>query len=107
MNKVEVHIDPSRKVKNLSYIEQQMVEIARIFFIEKSEIIILDEPTSPLAAHEVEILFNYVRSMRDRGVSFIYISHYLDEIFRICDRVIILRDGVIVVRKRGRIHHYR
>jgi ABC-type sugar transport system ATPase subunit len=96
LEKVELNIDPFKKVNELSYVEQQMLEIARVFFVERVEIIILDEPTGPLAIHEVDILFNFVKSMRKKGVSFIYISHYLDEIFKICDRVTTLRDGRVV-----------
>ena len=96
LDKVELDINPFMKVSELSYIEQQMLEIARVFFVERVEVIILDEPTGPLAIHEVDILFDFIRSLQAKGVSFIYISHYLDEIFKICDRVTTLRDGKVV-----------
>ena len=60
LEKVELKINPFKKVSDLSYIEQQMLEIARVFFVERVEVIILDEPTGPLAIHEVGILFGDV-----------------------------------------------
>jgi ABC-type sugar transport system ATPase subunit len=96
LEKVDLNIDPLRKVSTLSYIEQQMIEIAKGFFVEKAEILILDEPTSPLVIHEIKILFNLIETLKKKGLSFIYISHYLDEVFKICDRVTVLRDGQVV-----------
>ncbi len=85
-------IDVRRKMENVSVAERQMIEIARALFADAS-VIILDEPTAPLPKHEVRMLFEFVRRQRERGASFIYISHYLEEVFALSDRVTVLRNG--------------
>lgn len=85
-------IDVRRKMENVSVAERQMIEIARALFADAS-VIILDEPTAPLPKHEVQMLFEFVRRQRARGASFIYISHYLEEVFALSDRVTVLRNG--------------
>src|SRR5215831_8963186 len=85
-------IDPRRPVADLSLAERQLIEIARAVAFE-SRLIIMDEPTAPLSDHDAEALFRSMRLLRARGVSFIYISHRLKEIFEIADRVSVLRDG--------------
>ena len=85
-------IDPRRPVADLSLAERQLVEIGRAVAFE-SRLIIMDEPTAPLSDHDAELLFRSIRLLRARGVSFIYISHRLKEIFEIADRVSVLRDG--------------
>ena len=79
-------------VRSLSVGQQQVVEIAKAMSF-RPEIVILDEPTSALAQHEVESLFTIVRRLRDRGVTVIYISHRLQELYQIADTVTVLRDG--------------
>jgi ABC-type sugar transport system ATPase subunit len=93
--RVGLEIDPKRRVEGLSVAEQQMIEIANAMFAE-ARVIILDEATAPLPKNEVEMLFSFVRRQRDRGVAFIYISHYLEEVFELCDTVTVLRDGQLV-----------
>lgn len=88
-------IDPDEIVGNLTVAHQQVVEICKALSRECS-ILILDEPTAVLTNHETEKLFKLVRQLRDRGVCIIYISHRLDEIFSLCDRVTILKDGATV-----------
>jgi ABC-type sugar transport system ATPase subunit len=88
-------IDVSRKMEGLSVAERQMIEIARALFAEAS-VVILDEPTAPLPKHEVELLFAFVRRQREAGASFIYISHYLEEVFAIADRVTVLRNAQVI-----------
>ena len=85
-------IDPRRPVSDLSLAEKQLVEIARAVAFE-SRLIIMDEPTAPLAEHDATALFRSIRLLRARGVGLIYISHRLKEIFEIADRVSVLRDG--------------
>ena len=85
-------IDVRRPVAELSLAERQLVEIARAVAFQ-GRLIIMDEPTAPLAGHEAEALFRSIRTLRARGVSVIYISHRLEEIFGIADRVTVLRDG--------------
>jgi ABC-type sugar transport system ATPase subunit len=85
-------IDVTRKIEGLSVAERQVIEIAKALFAD-ARVIILDEATAPLPKSEVELLFGFVRRQRDRGVAFIYISHYLEEIFELCDTVTVMRDG--------------
>jgi rhamnose transport system ATP-binding protein len=86
------HIAPERLVATLSMPEQQIVEIAKAIGAE-ARILILDEPTASLESHEVESLFRVIAGLRGRGVGIVYISHRLEEISSIADRVTVLRDG--------------
>ena len=87
---------PSNKiVSELSVAHQQVVEICKALAREAS-VLILDEPTSVLASGEVEQLFKLLRNLRDKGVAIIYISHRLEEIFRLCDRITVMKDGQCV-----------
>jgi len=90
-----LEIDVRRRMEAVSVAERQMIEIARALFADAS-VIILDEPTAPLPKHEVQVLFEFVRRQRERGASFIYISHYLEEVFELSDRVTVLRNGQLV-----------
>lgn len=92
-------VNPDELVENLSLSQKQMVEVAKALSIDAS-IIIMDEPTSSLTSSEVETLFSIVEKLRHRGVAIVFVSHRLDEVFRICDRVHILRDG----RDTGTFH---
>ncbi|MGM0562538.1 MAG: sugar ABC transporter ATP-binding protein [Pseudomonadota bacterium] len=89
---LDFHIDPKALVSTLSRAEQQMVEIAKAFHGQLS-ILILDEPTASLTDREVDHLFKVVEQMKARGVGVIYISHRMQELKRIADRVTVLRDG--------------
>jgi galactofuranose transport system ATP-binding protein len=71
---------------------QQLVAIARAVSLE-AKLVIMDEPTSSLDDREVEVLFGVIRELRSRGTSVLYVSHFLDELFAICDRVTVMRDG--------------
>lgn len=97
--KVNLDIDPKGKMGTLSYVDQQMVVITRMLFAEKADVILLDEPTAPLVEREINLLFDFIESLKEEGYSFIYISHFLNEVFRICDRATILRDGKVVFTK--------
>lgn len=88
-------INPEAPVSVLSPAMMQIVEIAKATMLDL-KILILDEPTAPLTQKETEILFRIIRELKKKGVSFIYISHRLEEIFEICDRAVILRDGELV-----------
>ena len=92
LKRVGADIDPSLEVRQLSMPEQQLVEIARAVGTG-ARILILDEPTASLTKKEVELLYAVIRDLRSRGVGMIYISHRLEEIFAIADRVTVLRDG--------------
>ncbi len=87
-----VEIDPSAQVRMLSPAQKQLVEIAKAIS-RNARILIMDEPTAPLSASEVETLFEIVAKLKKTGVTVIYISHRLDELFRISDRVTVMRDG--------------
>jgi len=85
-------LDPDHKVRGLSVGVMQMVEIAKALARE-AEVILMDEPTSALSAHETDLLFDVVRDLTGHGVAVVYTSHKMAEIFRIADRVSVLRDG--------------
>ncbi len=87
--------DPTTRVQDLSRTEKSLVAIARALAVE-ADVLVLDEPTASLPADEVERMFLVLRDLRKRGVGMIYVSHRLDEIFRIADRVAVLRDGRLV-----------
>ena len=90
-----VKLDLKQKARTLSIAQQQMVEIARAFSIH-ARILIMDEPTSSLTLHEVDDLFRLVRRLRAEGTAIIFISHRLEELFVLADRVTVLRDGSYV-----------
>ena len=92
------HLDPATPVERLSTAEKQLVEIARAFTREV-KILVLDEPTSALSDKETEDLFKLIRSFKQKGVSIIYISHRLNEIFEVADSVMVMRDGRNVARR--------
>ena len=87
-----IEININKKIKNLTIGKQQMVEIAKAIS-QDAEIIAMDEPTSSLSQQEVKILFDLIQDLKNDGIGIIYISHHLEEIFEICDRVTVLRDG--------------
>ena len=90
--------DPSTRVSSLTRTEKSLVAIARALAVE-ADVLVLDEPTASLPADEVERLFDAIRPLKARGVGMIYVSHRLDEIFKIADRVAVLRDGKLVGQK--------
>src|SRR5439155_8539416 len=85
-------IDPRAKVGTLGIGQQQLVEIAKALS-QDAKILVLDEPTAALSESEVETLFGILEKLRARGVGMIYISHKLDEVFKMSDRITVLRDG--------------
>ena len=89
---MQIKIDPREKIKNLSVAYCQLIEIAKALQ-EKARIVIFDEPTAPLTDNEIEILFGIIRRLRDEGMTIIYISHRMDEIEALTDRVTVMRDG--------------
>lgn len=89
---LHIKIDPKALMKNLTVGYQQMVEIAKAIQ-QNAKILIMDEPSAPLTSAEVESMFEVVERLRKEGVSIIYISHRLEEIYRLSDRIVVLRDG--------------
>lgn len=94
----DVRIDPRTKVHNLSVGEQQLVEIAKAL-LNRSRVIVMDEPTAALSLHEAERLYEIVRALKVSGCSIVYVSHRMEEIFRLSDRVTVLRDGRYVATR--------
>ncbi len=93
--KFEVDIDPQTLVRDLSPAQQQIVEIVKAIS-KNARVLIMDEPTAPLTMKEVELLFKIIEKIKNNGVTILYVSHRLDEIFEIADRVTVLRDGCFI-----------
>ncbi len=98
LDKLGVNIAPGEVMSNLSVGQQQMIEIAKALMVD-AKVIIMDEPTAALTQSETEVLFKVVKSLREKGVSIVYISHRMEEIFELCDRITILRDGSYIATK--------
>lgn len=99
LDKLGVHIDPGQRMNELSVGQQQMIEIAKALMVD-AQVIIMDEPTAALTQSETEVLFEVVNSLRKKGVSIVYISHRMEEIFELCDRITVLRDGSYIGTKK-------
>lgn len=95
LDRFKVRLDPAAEVRSLGVGQKQLVEIVKAL-AKDSKILILDEPTAALAEHEVVILLDILRDLRSRGMACIYISHKLDEVFAVADRITVLRDGASV-----------
>ena len=91
----QVSIDPKQKMKNLKVSDQQIVEIVKAIS-NNSKIVIFDEPTASLTELESEQLFKIIKDLKNHGITMLYISHRMEEIFQNCDRVTILKDGLLV-----------
>ena len=94
-----IKVDPQKKISELNVANMQLVELARALSYN-SEVIIMDEPTSSLTESEIQLLYRKIRDVSARGVSVVFISHKLEEIFEICDRVTVLRDGQYICTKQ-------
>ena len=99
LDSLGVSIKPNQVMEQLSIGQQQMVEIAKALMVD-AKVIIMDEPTAALTQSETEVLFKVARQLREQGVSIIYISHRMEEIFELCDRVTVLRDGQYIGTKK-------
>lgn len=95
LHKLGLELDVHERVEGLGVVEQTMLAIAKALF-SNAKLIILDEPTAALSRVDIDRLFGFVRSLKKMGVAFIYISHHLEEVFEICDRVTVLRNGQLV-----------
>lgn len=98
LNRLGIDIDPDVEAGTLSVGQQQMIEIARAV-AANTEVLIMDEPTAALTDREIHALFQVINSLREQGVGIVYISHRMDEIFEICDRISVLRDGQFIGTK--------
>ena len=95
LERVGLDVDPSRRAGSLPVAAQQRVEIAKALAID-AKVVIMDEPTATLTEREIEDLFEVIKDLTDHGIAVLYISHRLDEITRIADRVTVMRDGQVV-----------
>ncbi len=95
LNKLDLPIDPQCLASSLGVGQQQIVEIARALSTD-AKIIIMDEPTSAISEHEIDVFFGLIKNLKRRGVTIVYISHKLDELFRIGDHVTVMRDGQVI-----------
>lgn len=104
LDRIKVRVDPRKRVSELGVAQRQMVEIAKALSLE-ARVLIMDEPTASLSGQEVERLFEIIRGLREDDVGIIFISHHLDEVTDIGDRVTVLRDGEFVGRVPARTEH--
>ncbi|MGA1238276.1 MAG: sugar ABC transporter ATP-binding protein [Limisphaerales bacterium] len=95
LSRIGLNLDPETRCRTLTVAQQQKVEIAKALSVQ-ARILVMDEPSAALTTQEVENLFKLIRDLKDQGLGIIYISHRLDEIFAVADRVMILRDGTSV-----------
>jgi rhamnose transport system ATP-binding protein len=95
-DELDVQFDVGAPVRGLSMADQQLIEIAKSLSVD-ARVLILDEPTASLSAHEVGRLFTIVRRLRSRGTAILFVSHRLDEVFELCDRATVFRDGRHVI----------
>ena len=98
MDRMGVNIPIDAVMSDLSVGQQQMVEICKALMVD-AKVLIMDEPTAALTQSETEVLFEVMNSLRSKGVSIVYISHRMEEIFELCDRITILRDGQYIDTK--------
>ncbi len=92
LEKLGLDLDVRKNVEGISVAEQTMLAIAQALF-RRAKLIILDEPTASLPRADIDRLFTLIRSLKSQGVAIVFISHHLEEVFEICDRVTVLRDG--------------
>ncbi|RCX14822.1 monosaccharide ABC transporter ATP-binding protein (CUT2 family) [Anaerobacterium chartisolvens] len=95
LESLNLNIDPETKIQDLTVAKQQMVEIAKALSF-KSEVLIMDEPTAALTESEIESLFKFIKQLKAQGVGIVYISHRLEELLKITDRITTMRDGQYV-----------
>lgn len=95
---IGINVDLNAKMKTMPVAQRQMVEIAKAVSYN-AKVIVLDEPTSSLTDNEVNKLFSIMKNLKQKGISFVYISHKMDEVFDCCDQVAVLRDGQMIMSK--------
>ncbi|MCL6573740.1 MAG: sugar ABC transporter ATP-binding protein [Bacillus sp. (in: Bacteria)] len=98
LNLLGLDVDPNTLIKEISVGKRQLVEIAKALLMD-AELIIMDEPTAALTDKEIDLLFNIIRGLKEKGVSFVYISHRMEEIFDLCDQITVMRDGSFIGQK--------
>ncbi len=98
LKRLATDLDPETPLGELSVAQQQMIEIAKALS-QNARIVVMDEPTAALSGREVDALFAAIRDLKDSGVGVVYVSHRLDEIFQLCDRATVMRDGAWIATK--------
>ena len=98
LGSINLDLSPTQKVSSLTISQQQMVEIARALSHE-AKVVIMDEPTSALTPNEIRSLFEVIRRLKGLGIGILYVTHKLEEVFELCDRVTVFRDGQLVSSK--------
>ncbi|MBE5935607.1 MAG: sugar ABC transporter ATP-binding protein [Lachnospiraceae bacterium] len=98
LDKMGVHIPVTATMTELSVGQQQMIEICKALMVD-AKVLIMDEPTAALTQSETKVLFDVIKSLKKKGVSIVYISHRMEEIFELCDRITVLRDGAYIDTK--------
>lgn len=96
LSKVGLNVDPTSLIRTLSVAQQQMVEISKAL-TKNLQLLIMDEPTSSLSDSEAKTLFKVIRDLQEKGITIIYISHRMEEIFDLCDSYTVMRDGEVIV----------
>jgi simple sugar transport system ATP-binding protein len=96
LKQLDVDIDVTRPLGSYSVAIQQMTAIARALVVSNAKVLILDEPTSSLTAHETALLFSVMRKLKGEGIAIVFITHFLDQVFEVSDRVTVLRNGALV-----------
>jgi simple sugar transport system ATP-binding protein len=96
INRLSIDVDVTQPLENYSVAIQQMVAITRALEILSAKVLILDEPTSSLDIHETNLLFNVMRKLKSDGIGIIFITHFLDQVYQIADRITVLRNGKLV-----------
>jgi simple sugar transport system ATP-binding protein len=96
LEKLNIHIDVNRELGAYSVAIQQMVAIARALDVPATKLLVLDEPTSSLDSDEVKRLFDVMRRLREQGLGIVFVTHFLDQVYAVCDRITVLRNGRLV-----------
>src|SRR5512136_2380441 len=96
LKRLDVDIDVAQPLGNYSLAIQQMVAIARSLEVASAKLLILDEPTSSLDVNETNLLFDVMRKLKDEGIGIVFITHFLDQVYRVADRITVLRNGKLV-----------
>ena len=95
MKELDLNVDVTRTLEDYSLALQQMIAIARAVDME-CKVLILDEPTSSLDDNEVAKLFKLMRQLKEKGVSIVFVTHFLEQVYEVCDRITVLRNGTLV-----------
>ncbi|MGZ9223724.1 MAG: sugar ABC transporter ATP-binding protein [Anaerolineales bacterium] len=96
LNRLSINMDVTRPLGNYSVAIQQMVAITRALDVHSAKVLILDEPTSSLDIHETNLLFDVMRKLKKEGIGIVFITHFLDQVYQIADRITVLRNGKLV-----------